>query len=63
MTKQNNFRTWKKGKSWLFSASALAILVLGSGGVALLDQQISVSAKAVNMNDASGNKVDRKSVV
>lgn len=57
MTKQNNFRTWKKGKSWLFSASALAILVLGSGGVALLDQQISVSAKAVNMNDASGNKV------
>lgn len=57
MTKQNNFRTWKKGKSWLFSASALAILVLGSGGVALVDQQISVSAKAVNMNDASGNKV------
>ncbi|MCJ1989110.1 mucin-binding protein [Lactococcus carnosus] len=57
MTKQNNFRTWKKGKSWLFSASALAILALGSGGIAILANQTPVSAKAVNMTDASGNKV------
>ena len=45
MTKQNNFRTWKKGKSWLFSASALAILALGSGGIAILANQTPVSAK------------------
>ncbi|ABJ72791.1 MAG: KxYKxGKxW signal peptide domain-containing protein [Lactococcus cremoris] len=33
-TQNKNFRTWKSKKAWLYSSSALALLLAGGGGLA-----------------------------
>ena len=51
---KKGFRTWKSGKQWLYSASTLGVLALGTGGIVLATQNVgTVTASAATTSSAS----------